>query len=1276
MAGYRLRDLLDLKMLQKMADAHYHSVGIPIGVIDAIDGSVLVGSGWQDICIKFHRVNPIALQRCRESDNYIKDRLVVGEACKYKCKNGLWDIGMPIVVAGRHLATMFLGQFFYEGETPDREFFVGLAHEYGFDVEEYLGALDRVPVFSREKVDFILEYDKALVAFITDLAEQALQKIRADEKIRESERKFHAIFNNVYGFLGLLSPDGRILDANNTILKFHGAERADIVGKLFWESPTWTHSPELQDKVRLAVRRAANGEFVRFEAIAPAADEKLHNIDFSLKPVKDDAGKVVLLIPEARDITEIKRAEEALERRIVALTRPLDDAEGITFDELFKLEDLQRLQDDFANATGVASLITHPDGTPITAPSNFCRLCKEIIRKTEKGRLNCYRSDAAIGQSNAQGATIQPCMSGGLWDAGAGISVGGRHIANWLIGQVRDETQTEDKIRAYAREIGADEAATVEAFREVPAMSREKFERVAKMLFTLANQLSNTAYQNIQQARFITELKRAEEALREANEFLSLAQQSAGAGVWDWDIPSGRLNWSPELYRLFGLDPASGAPTFDNWRKVMHPEDRQAAKARINEAIREHKPLVNEYRIVKPSGEVVWINALGNTVYDERGEPLRMAGICLDVTSRKRSELELRETKELLSLFIKNSPIYSFIKEVTPTESRVLYASDNFEQMVGIKGADMAGKTMDELFPAEFAAKINADDWTVVSKGETLKLDEDLNGRNYTTIKSSLHQGDKTLLVGHTIDITERKRAEKALRESEEKYRSIVETTEEWIWEMDLAGHHRYTNPAVTSILGYRPEEFLDKSALSFLHEEDRRAVEAALPTLFAEKRGWKGWVLRWKHKDGTYRYLESNASPVIDASGRLVGYLGADRDITERKLAEETKSKLEAQLQQAHKMESVGRLAGGVAHDFNNMLGVILGHAELAIKRVDPTQPIHANLTEIRKAAERSASLTRQLLAFARKQTIAPILLDINEAVGGMIEMLRRLIGENIDLVWLPKPGVWPVKMDPAQIDQILANLCVNARDAIAGVGRITIETENRTIAEGYRNAYGDVSPGDYVMLAVSDDGSGMDQETLEKLFEPFFTTKGIGKGTGLGLATVYGIVRQNNGFIDVYGEPGKGSSFRICLPRHVGKSEQVVAQSSTKPTHLGRETILLVEDEPAILEMNMEILRSLGYTVLAASAPGEAIRLAREHAGEIDLLLTDVVMPEMNGRDLAKNLLSLYPEIKRLFMSGYTADVIAHHGVLDEGVNFIQKPFTINELGAKVRAVLEGNG
>jgi two-component system sensor histidine kinase EvgS len=361
------------------------------------------------------------------------------------------------------------------------------------------------------------------------------------------------------------------------------------------------------------------------------------------------------------------------------------------------------------------------------------------------------------------------------------------------------------------------------------------------------------------------------------------------------------------------------------------------------------------------------------------------------------------------------------------------------------------------------------------------------------------------------------------------------------------------------------------------------------------------------------------------------------------------------------------------VAHDFNNMLNVIMGYAELMQEKAATDSSMHHDLLEIQKAARRSTDITKQLLAFARQQTIAPKVLDLNDTVEDLLKMLRRLLGEDIDLAWLPEPHLSPIKIDPSQVDQILANLCVNARDAIVGVGKITIETEDVSFDEAYCRDHAGFIPGEYVLLAVSDDGSGMDKITQDNIFEPFFTTKPVGSGTGLGLATVYGIVKQNHGFINVYSEPDKGTTIKIYLPRYTGEMADAPKAVGAEIPHGHGETVLLVEDEESILKLGKRFLERLGYTVIEADSPDKAIDLAAGYPGRIHLLVTDVVMPGMNGRDLANHLREIYRELKVLFMSGYTANVIAHRGVLDDDVCFMQKPFSQTVLAYKVREALE---
>ncbi|MBU1565729.1 MAG: response regulator [Proteobacteria bacterium] len=515
----------------------------------------------------------------------------------------------------------------------------------------------------------------------------------------------------------------------------------------------------------------------------------------------------------------------------------------------------------------------------------------------------------------------------------------------------------------------------------------------------------------------------------------------------------------------------------------------------------------------------------------------------------------------------------------------------------------------------------------------------------------------------------------KELEESDQRFKTVADFAHDWEYWVDQDGTFIYSSPSCKRITGYASEEIVSDPELVFKMVKPEYAEMVRRHFFNESKENTADLLLEYPivTKSGEEVWVEHNCTPVYDAEGNYAGRRGSNRDITDRKRVEKEHQILSEQLQQARKIESIGQLAGGVAHDFNNMLSVILGYGNIILEKTPADDPLYEYAREIVAAGKRSASIIRQLLGFARKQTIVPRVLGLNESLEEMLKMLRRLIGEDIDLIWHPSP-VWPVFMDPSQLDQILANICVNARDAIGGVGRVTIETEKKTFDEASCSEHSGCIPGDFVVLVISDDGKGMDSDTVSRIFDPFFTTKEMGQGTGLGLATVYGIVKQNNGFINVYSELGRGTTFRIYIPR---LSEDVTDPVKQKEEILRRgrgETILLVEDEASVLKLTGRILTSLGYAVVAVSSPEEAVRLASEPGRHFDLLITDVIMPEMNGRDLAGRFLSLHPGLRCLFMSGYTADVIARQGVLEEGVNFIQKPFSKVDLAAKVSEVLLG--
>lgn len=532
------------------------------------------------------------------------------------------------------------------------------------------------------------------------------------------------------------------------------------------------------------------------------------------------------------------------------------------------------------------------------------------------------------------------------------------------------------------------------------------------------------------------------------------------------------------------------------------------------------------------------------------------------------------------------------------------------------------------------------------------------------------------------MDITDRKNMEDALRESRLRLATLSDNLPGgMVYQIDSGVNNSqrqllYVSAGVERLHDLKPEDVLrDASTIySQVSKEDRQALaekEAAAAATLAPFT----MEARMRMPSGKIRWSLFCSAPRLLPNGHTV-WDGIELDITEQKRVEEERKRLQAQLIRAQQLESIGRLAGGVAHDFNNMLQTILGNVDLVLERMKPSDPGNTELLEIRKAAAHSASLTQQLLAYARKQTVVPQVVDVNHTIEGMINILRRLIGENIVLAWLPAPDLWPIKMDPSQLNQVLTNLCVNARDAIDGVGQVIISTHNTTFGPDSSPVQRGEKPGDYVSILVGDNGCGMDEETLSRVFEPFFTTKKLGHGTGLGLATVYGIVKQNAGFVEVESSPQQGSLFKVHLPRH---REQGVRPESRKPVEIAKpaaETLMLVEDDLGILTITRLMLEQMGYRVLAASSPSEALRMAGQHAGEIHLLITDVIMPEMSGRDLADRLKAMHPRLALLFMSGYTADMIGHRGVLADGVRFLQKPFSKDDLSIALRRALRDQG
>lgn len=639
-----------------------------------------------------------------------------------------------------------------------------------------------------------------------------------------------------------------------------------------------------------------------------------------------------------------------------------------------------------------------------------------------------------------------------------------------------------------------------------------------------------------------------------------------------------------------------------------------------------------------------------------------------------------QETEEFLrAIFKAANNVALVVTDLTNMDAMITDFSPGAEQIFGYTAEEAIGKPVAMLHRPEDIEKYagirhhtreNREGFT----GEVIKVRK--SGEQFPALFSLYpilnKDGDVIAILSVTIDITAQIRTEKALRESEEKYRAIFDGAAEGIRIIDRqTKKFTYVNPAMCRMLGYTEDELRHMTVRDIMPPEVVALINTEIERHDSKNKSIFLNDIPNLKKDGTIIYTDVALTPRIVIDGRH-NSIAFSTDITEKKKAEDDIKKIEEQLRRSQKLEALGRLTGGIAHDFNNILTTIIGNADMMLMDVPKDNPMHSDLEEIKIAGDRAASLISQLLAFSRKQILQPTVMNLNDTVNDMDKMLRRIIGEDIELSTILAPDLGQVEADEGQIEQVIMNLAVNARDAMPRGGKVTIETANTDIDEAYTHDHVAIIPGPYVMLAISDTGTGMNRNVQENLFEPFFTTKSKEKGTGLGLSTVYGIVKQSNGNIYVYSEPGKGTTLKVYLPR-VEKSIVKKKKAKRPKTLSGSETILVVEDNEMVGNLTMRILKQSGYRVLIAPDGREALRVLKEYEGYIHLVLTDVVMPGMSGEKLEKKLKAARPDIKVLFMSGYTDNAVVHHGLLSQGKVFLQKPFTPEDLTRKIREVLE---
>ena len=770
-------------------------------------------------------------------------------------------------------------------------------------------------------------------------------------------------------------------------------------------------------------------------------------------------------------------------------------------------------------------------------------------------------------------------------------------------------------------------------------------------------------------ARDITEKRQAEESLRRQTRLLQSVLASVGDGVTGADEQGRFLVFNQAAAAILGVGQVDRPP--EEWSQQygllpagwVDAVSHRPAAARSGQQRGDVERRGNGRPQREDTPEGRWISVNARPLLDEAGA--RQGGVCVfrDITDRKKAELEFARRALILSN-VRDSVI------VTELNGVVTYWNEGATRLFGWTAEEMVGRPLTDRYPEHVRSSVAEQIMALASGEELIGEFEDFRrdgsrvwiDARVTRIRNPV--GVPLGILGVAHDISGRKRAEASVRLLERAIQAVASGIV--ITDPDQPDNPIiYASPGFERMTGYSQEEVLGKNCRFLQGKDTDRESVAEVRAAIRDARPCDLELLNYR-KGGMPFWSALSISPVRDEGGRLTHFVGVQTDVTERR-------HLEDQFRQAQKMEAVGRLAGGVAHDFNNLLTIINGYGEIVQNSLPEGNPARQLIGQIRNAGERAAGLTQQLLAFSRKTVLEPKVLDLNAQVREMVKLLQRLIGEDIELTTSLDPDLNRVKADPGQLEQAVINLCVNARDAMPQGGKLTIETHNVELDETYAQEHADVQPGSYVLLAVTDTGHGMDAATQTRIFEPFFTTKEQGKGTGLGLAMVYGFIKQSQGLIAVYSEPGHGTSFKLYLPRVAEVLTSGKSHPGLKEMPRGSETLLLVEDEEGVRALARYVLESCGYTVLEAVDGQEALRAAKQHAGPIHLLVTDVVMPHLGGRQVAEGILALHPEAKVLYVSGYTDDAVVRHGVLEANTNFLQKPFTPASLAQKVRSVLD---
>ena len=1151
---------------------------------------------------------------------------------------------------------------------------------------------------------------------VVEMAARRKAKIEHDRTIlRLNEERYRHLVENSTDLIWRTNFEGQMVDVNPACQNILGYSVSEAVGLNLHEYITSESAERISQWVKEALQAKPRRNHFGGEVDYIPKSGPIVTMDLRATMLSDESGKVVFIEGISRDITAKKRAEKAIRESeenfraffdtigdLIVVTEPggkilyankaLNRKLGYSPEELrtmffFQLHSQNQLQEaekilsemlkGERESCPLPLMKKSGEFLPVETRIWFGRwngqecifsLCKDLSKEQEAQQRfeRLFRSNPAL-------MALSSLPDKKFLDVNDAFLKKLGYEKDEVIGKSFTElglfTETNENKETLAGFLAG------ERFNDCELQVRCKDGTLLDGLFS-AETISSQGRNSVLSVMIdITDRKAAERALKESEDRYRAITELSYNAICVVD-ESARIVWgNQKLVEIGGytLEQFYESGTFANF---LAPESQEFVFSNFLQFVAGQEYIHHySFAFVRPDGEKRLAEKYMTDFKDLNGQRKLIINI-MDVTDRKKSEENLRESEQRFSNIVNMSP--ESILTAT-LEGVITYANPQTARMLGMNHEDeMLNRNILEFLHPEDRERVpDVQRLTMEGMGPGPVEYRGLR-RDGSTIVIGVHgellrdeAGAPHGWLYMIRDMTEQRRAQEALRKSEERFRLLVQNSIDIIEIVDSEGRPSYIGDQITRILGYKPEELMDTPVFANIHPDDLPRVMEIFTDGLAKPGSVGKAEYRYRHKNGEWVDLEAVGCNLLHDPS-IKGVVLNVREISERKRAEEEKSRLQAQLQQAMKMEAVGRLAGGVAHDFNNLLTGITGNLQLALLDIKKKDPMGETLKEVIKGAESAAALTRQLLAFSRKQLIEPKALNLNDLISDLHKMLTRLIGEDVLLTLSPGTDLWSVRVDPGQFEQVLVNLAVNARDAMPEGGKLGFETANVRCDEEYCRVHSQAKSGDYVRLSVSDSGQGMSEEVKNHLFEPFFTTKPKGRGTGLGLAMIYGAVKQTGGHIDVHSEEGKGSRFDIYLPR-IGEDAQKLKKTGDEQDMVGgTEIILLVEDEMIVRNLAEKILKRLGYHVISASDGKEALELAEKRKEPIDLLVTDVVMPGMNGRQLADRLAAIHPEAKVLYTSGYTEDAIAQHGIIDEGLNFIGKPYSPQALAQKVREAL----